>query len=100
MIYKPRPWTQHLRRALVSPGNLLAGAGAVLASAVTWNPLPLILYGLGEPVWLYAATASGRYVRELRDERRSEVRDGSRRDLVRREQRLAYILGATPCGLW
>jgi hypothetical protein len=100
MITKPRRWTQHLRLALVSPGNLLAGAGAVLASAVTWNPLPLILYGLGEPVWLYAATASGRYVRELHDERRSEVRDDSRRDLVRRQHRLAYMIRATPCGLW
>jgi hypothetical protein len=95
-----RPWTQHVRRALVAPGNLIAGAGAVLASAVTWNPLPLILYGLGEPVWLYAATTSGRYARELREQRWSEVHDGSRRDLVSREQRLAYLITATPCGRW
>ncbi|HEX7839513.1 MAG TPA: hypothetical protein VF469_18680, partial [Kofleriaceae bacterium] len=100
MMNKPRPWTLHVRHALTSPGNLIAGAGAVLASAVTWNPLPLILYGLGEPVWLYAATTSGRYAREIADDRRSAARDASRRALASSEQQLAGLYAATPCGLW
>ncbi|HEU4731595.1 MAG TPA: hypothetical protein VFT22_27055 [Kofleriaceae bacterium] len=100
MMIRPRPWTQHLRRALTSPGNLIAGAGAVLAAAVTWNPLPLILYGLGEPVWLYTATSSQRYARRLRDERRAEAAEGSRRQLAWREHQLAVLLHTTPCGLW
>ena len=79
MMTKLRPWTLHLRRALASPGNLIAGAGAVLASAVTWNPLPLILFGLGEPVWLYTATASGRYTQRLRDDHKATAAlDGAR----------------------
>ena len=53
---------RHLRRALVAPGNLLAGSGALALSAVTWNPLPLILYGLAEPVWLYNAATRRRYL--------------------------------------
>ncbi|HEY0990307.1 MAG TPA: hypothetical protein VGD80_24815 [Kofleriaceae bacterium] len=69
MMTRPRPWTLHFRRALASPGNLIAGAAAVLASAVTWNPLPLILFGLGEPVWLYTATTSRRDARDLLDGR-------------------------------
>ena len=97
---KPRTWTLHFRRALASPGNLIAGATAVLAAAVTWNPLPLILYGLGEPVWLYRATASARYTGALRDERRSAAEDAARRALAWREQQLAYLLFATPCGQW
>ncbi len=100
MMIRPRPWTQHLRRALAAPGNLLAGAGAVMASAITWNPLPLILYGLGEPLWLYKATASQRYAKELRAERRDAAREDNRRSLVWHEQQLAYLLQATPCGLW
>ena len=100
MMTKPRPWTQHFRRALASPGNLIAGAGAVLASAVTWNPLPLILYGLGEPVWLYTATTSQRYARQMRDERKAAVLAQSRRALAWREQQLAVLLQSTPCGLW
>jgi hypothetical protein len=99
-MIRPRPWLHHLRRALTSPGNLIAGAGAVLASAATWNPLPLILYGLGEPVWLYAATASGRYARGVRDDRRTAERDDARRALTGRERQLAYLLAETPCALW
>src|ERR1700759_997432 len=100
MLTKPRPWTLPLRRALTSPGNLIAGAGAVLASAVTWNPLPLILYGLGEPVWLYTATTSGRYTRQLRAEQQTAAREAGRRVLTGHEHRLAWLIGATPCGQW
>jgi hypothetical protein len=97
---RPRSWTQHFRRALTSPGNLIAGAGAVLVSAVTWNPLPLILYGLGEPVWLYTATSSARYTRQLRDERKLAAASDSRRALAWREHQLAVVMHTTPCGLW
>jgi hypothetical protein len=100
MMSKPRPWTQHFRRALASPGNLIAGAGAVLAAAVTWNPLPLILYGLGEPVWLYTATTSERYTRRMRDERKQATAADSRRALAWREHQLAVLLHTTPCSLW
>lgn len=100
MMTRSRPWTQHMRRALTAPGNLIAGAGAVLVSAMTWNPLPLVLYGLGQPVWLYTATVSGRYGHEVRDDRRSAQRDETRRTLAWREQQLACIVGETPCGTW
>jgi len=100
MMTRRRPWILHVRRALTSPGNLIAGAGAVLASAVTWNPLPLILYGLGEPVWLYAAATSGRYARQIADDRRAATREASRRALASSEQQLAGLLAATPCGEW
>jgi hypothetical protein len=71
-----------------------------VASAVIWNPLPLILYGLGSPVWLYTATTSRRYARQVGDDRRSAARDDSRRALAHREQQLAAVITATPCRLW
>jgi len=100
MMTRPRPWILQLRRALSSPGNLIAGAAAVLASAVTWNPLPLVLFGLGEPVWLYTATASQRYARQLRDERKLLALADGRRTLAWREHQIATLVRSTPCGLW
>src|SRR3954471_2990977 len=100
MMTRPRPWILHVRRALASPGNLIAGAGSGPASAARWNPLPLILYGLGEPVWLYAAAISGRYAHQIADDRRAAAREASRRALAASEQQLAGLLAATPCGHW
>jgi len=100
MMTKPRPWTLQFRRALTSPGNVIAGLGAILASAVTWNPLPLILYGLGEPVWLYSATTSARYTRQIRDGRKGAALAEGSRVLAWRELQLAVLLQATPCGDW
>jgi hypothetical protein len=75
-------WLHHLK----SPANMLVATGAVVASALAWNPLPLILYGLGEPVWLY---------RKLT--KRPDVRRATRRVL---EHELAALLQVSPCGLW
>jgi hypothetical protein len=82
-----------LRRALVAPGNLIAGAGALALSALTWNPLPLVLYGLGEPVWLYNAAATKRYAAAIRD-------DHQRARLAIHEAQLEALAVATPCGRW
>jgi hypothetical protein len=95
-----RPWVYQVRRALVAPGNLIAGAGAVLVSAVTWNPLPLILYGLGEPMWLYRAARSQRYSQLLLDDGQRADREAFQRTVQWRERQLASLLQTTPCGLW
>lgn len=87
------PFLRHLRRALVAPANLLAGSGALALSAITWNPLPLILYGLGEPVWLYNAAVKRRYAGDLA----AEDRTGAAGTL---EQQLAALVEGTPCGAW
>lgn len=82
-----------LRRALLAPGNLIAGAGALALSAIAWNPLPLVLYSLGEPVWLYNATASRRYAAAIRDDDRTAR-------LALHEAQLEALAVATPCGRW
>jgi len=95
-----RRWTQHLTRALSSPGNLLAGAGALALAAITWNPLPLVLYGIGEPVWLYNATSSQRYEDQLRAEEAEAARARKRRGLAWLGCQLRALLNETPCGIW
>jgi hypothetical protein len=84
-------WMRHLRRALMAPGSVLAATGALALSAITWNPLPLILVGLGQPVWLYHATTTKRYADALRAEELARARQRSRATLAVLE---------TPCGLW
>ncbi|HEY5944450.1 MAG TPA: hypothetical protein VIV40_03120 [Kofleriaceae bacterium] len=79
-------WIKNLHRALTSPANLLAGAGALALSALTWNPLPLILFGLGEPVWLYTrATRTP-----------AETRIG----IKTLEHQLGALMLHSPCGHW
>ena len=57
-------------RAAAANGNLISGAGALVASAALWNPLPLLLWGVGAVGWvLYAATSEKYTRRVLNDER-------------------------------
>jgi hypothetical protein len=100
MMNKPRPWTQHFWRALTAPGNLIAAAGATMVAAITWNPLPLVLYGLGEPLWLYSATSGRRYTRLLLEERKHAAIARGQLALEWREQQLVALLNGTPCGRW
>jgi hypothetical protein len=100
MMNKPRPWTQHLWRALTAPGNLVAAAGAAMVAAITWNPLPLVLFGLAEPAWLYSATSGRRYTRLLLEERKHATITHGQLALAWREQQLVQLLTATPCGMW
>jgi hypothetical protein len=86
-------WMRQLRRALAAPGNLVAGAGALALAAITWNPLPLVLYGLGEPMWLYHAASGGRYDRALEEEDRG-------RATAALEGQLGALVRGTPCGAW
>ena len=89
----PTRWMRHLRRALAAPGNLVAASGALALAALAWNPLPLVLYGLGQPVWLYHAARGGRYERALADE-------DSRRATDTLERQLEALLRGAPCGAW
>jgi hypothetical protein len=97
---KTKLWMRHLRRALSSPGNLIAGAGALCVSAILWNPLPLILYGLGEPVWLYRATTTERYTKLLAAEEQQAAMLRNRRSLAWLYRQIVALLEQTPCGVW
>jgi hypothetical protein len=48
-------------KAALAPGNMISGAVALAASAALWNPLPLILWGLGATGWVSFASTAERY---------------------------------------
>lgn len=48
-------------KAALSSGNMISGAVALAASAALWNPLPLILWGLGSAGWVSFASTAERY---------------------------------------
>jgi DNA-binding MarR family transcriptional regulator len=66
-------WKKSLKKAVVSPGNMISGAVCVAASAALWNPLPLILWGLGSTGWtVFASTNKSIHKQILEEERRAE----------------------------
>jgi hypothetical protein len=81
-------------RAAGATGNIASGAGALVASVALWNPLPLVLWGLGSAGWVLFASTSPKYTRRiLDDERRAGelAADQERQALVTKIQAaLAY----------
>jgi hypothetical protein len=62
-----------IAKAIQSPGNLVTGAVSLAASAVLWNPLPLILWGIGATGWVSLAATGDRYLRKIEEEERREA---------------------------
>lgn len=58
--------------AASAPVNVISGAVSLAASAALWNPLPLILWGLGSAAWLVFASTSEKYLNAVRDEERAQ----------------------------
>jgi len=54
-------WKKAATKAALAPGNMISGAVALAASAALWNPLPLILWGLGATGWVSFASQAERY---------------------------------------
>lgn len=100
MARRPQPWVQHVKRAAKSPLNLVLGAGAAALSAITWNPLPLILYGLYQPVGLYRTVNSPRFHRAIRDEQREAGMEAKRRQAEWLHAQLQALMDRTPVGEW
>ena len=59
-----------------------------------------MLYGLGEPIWLYRAATSERYQHRMLEERRHAARSASRHALGVLERQLEALVVETPCGAW
>jgi hypothetical protein len=89
-----------LAKAIQSPGNLVTGAVSLAASAVLWNPLPLILWGLGATGWVSLAATGNRYLRQIEDEeqRKAEAKAETDREVLR--QKVEASLAENPLGNW
>ena len=81
-----------IAKAVQSPGNLVGGAVCLAASAVLWNPLPLILWGLAATGWVSLAATGDRYIKQIEEEeRRGELAKAEKdREVLR--QRVEALL--------
>jgi hypothetical protein len=89
-----------IAKAIQSPGNLVVGAVSLAASAALWNPLPLILWGLGATGWVSLAATGNRYIRQIEDEQRreAELKAEQAREVLR--QKVEASLAENPIGSW
>lgn len=93
-------WRKSVKMAVSSPTNVISGAVAVAASAAFWNPLPLILWGLGATGWtIFASTGQSiqkKIEAEEAQERAAEI--AANREALR--QRVEVSLNEPPVGAW
>lgn len=89
-----------IAKAIQSPGNLVTGAVSLAASAVLWNPLPLILWGLGATGWVTLAATGNRYIRQIEDEERREADLKAEKDREILRQKVEASLGESPIVNW
>src|SRR3982751_2271592 len=89
-----------IAKAIQSPGNVVAGAVSLAASAVLWNPLPLILWGLGATGWVTLGATGDRYIKQIEEEERrdAERKAEADRDLLR--QKVEASLAEPPINSW
>jgi hypothetical protein len=89
-----------IAKAIQSPGNVVAGAISLAASAVLWNPLPLILWGLGATGWVTLAATGNRYIRQIEEEqqRQADLKAESDREVLR--QKVEASLAENPASAW
>jgi uncharacterized protein YebE (UPF0316 family) len=89
-----------IAKAVQSPGNVVSGAVCLAASAVLWNPLPLILWGLGATGWVTFASQGDRYIRQIEEEerRKAELKMEQDREMLR--QKVEANLSETTLANW
>lgn len=84
-------WKKAATKAALAPGNMISGAVALAASAALWNPLPLILWGLGATGWVSLASQAQRYQKVIMAEERQAAQAqvvADRASLLQRIQNL------------
>jgi hypothetical protein len=89
-----------IAKAIQSPGNLVTGAVSLAASAVLWNPLPLILWGLGATGWVSLAATGQRYIKQIEDEERREQEAKAEKNREVLRQKVEVILAENPVANW
>lgn len=87
-------------QALQSPVNLVTGAVSLAASAALWNPLPLILWGLGSTGWVTFASLGGRYARVIAAQERHAQLARMQETRGSLQQKLDAMLLEPPVSLW
>lgn len=99
-IDKKTLFKKSVAKAIQSPGNLVTGAVSLAASAVLWNPLPLILWGLGATGWVSLAATGDRYIKQIEEEERRQAELKAERDREALRQRVEVLLAENPVANW
>lgn len=89
-----------IRKALLSPGNSISGAVALAASAALWNPLPLILWGLGSSGWVVMASTGKKLQQQILEEERREQEAKVEAEREAFRQKVEASLNDPPIGSW
>jgi hypothetical protein len=89
-----------IAKAIQSPGNVVAGAISLAASAVLWNPLPLILWGLGATGWVTLAATGNRYIRQIEEEQQRQAQQKAEADREILRQKVEASLNENPIPGW
>jgi hypothetical protein len=89
-----------IAKAIQSPGNVVAGAISLAASAVLWNPLPLILWGLGATGWVTLAATGNRYIRQIEEEQQRQAQAKAEADREVLRQKVEASLAESPIPSW
>lgn len=93
-------WKKSAKKAALNSGNIVSGALSLAASAALWNPLPLILWGLGSTSWVLFASTSEKRLRKILAEDKEEdekIAEGQR-EVQRRA--VEALLSAAPFQEW
>ena len=87
-------------RAAASTGNVVSGAGALVASAAIWNPLPLLLWGLGSAAWVLYASTSPKYTHRVLDGERLAAEQAADQERQALRVRIEAALARQPFAGW
>jgi hypothetical protein len=93
-------WKKSAAMAASSPGNIVTGALGLVASAALWNPLPLILWGLGSATFVTLASTSEKYSNKVIENERKAAMAKAERDRDRVRGKIIARLQEHPFAAW
>lgn len=99
-LRSPVLWKKALAKALKSPPNVITGAVSLAASAAMWNPLPLILWGLGATGWSIFASTGDKLSRQIAQEEATAAQQKAQQERLNLELRIDAMLQENPVAGW
>lgn len=93
-------WKRTATKAAASTGNVVSGATALAASAVLWNPLPLILWGLGSAGYVLYATTSEKHLKKVMDEEKAVEDAAAVNEREAQRRSMEMLFDASPFADW
>jgi hypothetical protein len=99
-LQTPELWKKAVAKATLATGNVVTGAASVAVAAALWNPLPLILWGLGSVTWVFLASTSKDYAGKILAEERREREAREEAERAAQRRRVEAMLAQEPFASW